>query len=120
MAGLMILSVQKQANLVGLFFRACRVQKGVDAGIALLPPDAPGLYQVITRLCGQLGLQQPQDIALEMSANAHVKLHGLRQGAGKVSLAIGYDLLAGLTVAEMDAVLAHEMAHAKLIPELLT
>jgi Zn-dependent protease with chaperone function/tetratricopeptide (TPR) repeat protein len=115
MAGLMILSVQKQANLVGLFFRACRVQKGVDAGIALLPPDAPGLYQVITRLCGQLGLQQPQDIALEMSANAHVKLHGLRQGAGKVSLAIGYDLLAGLTVAEMDAVLAHEMAHAKLI-----
>ena len=40
---------------------------------------------------------------------------GYQRGVGKTSLGIGYDLLAGLSDREVEAVLAHEMVHAKLI-----
>ena len=50
-----------------------------------------------------------------MGDGAWVRLKGMRSGSGKVTLGVGYDLLAGLTMSEMEAVLAHEMTHAKLI-----
>jgi hypothetical protein len=50
-----------------------------------------------------------------MTVGAWVKLDGFRQGAGSTRLGIGYDLLAGLTEAELKAVLAHEVAHAHLV-----
>src|SRR5581483_6550834 len=72
-------------------------------------------YELLERLCRKLELSFPQEIVLEFTDNAWVKLKGLRSGVGKVTLGIGYDLLAGLTTAEIEAVLAHEMSHAKLI-----
>ncbi len=50
-----------------------------------------------------------------MNAIAWVKLKGYRKGSGKTTLGIGYDLLAGLPEAEVEAVLAHEMVHARLV-----
>src|SRR3989475_8786623 len=49
-----------------------------------------------------------------MHSNAWAQLRGYRRGAGRTSLGIGFDLLAGLTVSELEAVLAHELAHARL------
>src|SRR3989475_4647364 len=50
-----------------------------------------------------------------MHSNAWAQLRGYRRGAGRTSLGIGFDLLAGLTVSELEAVLAHELAHARLV-----
>jgi tetratricopeptide (TPR) repeat protein len=50
-----------------------------------------------------------------MNAGAWVRLEGYRRGAGRTILGIGYDLLAGLSESEVEAVLAHEMAHSKLV-----
>jgi predicted Zn-dependent protease len=50
-----------------------------------------------------------------MSANAWVRLKGYRRGAHGTILAVGYDLLAGLSEGEIQAVLAHEMGHAKFV-----
>lgn len=57
----------------------------------------------------------PREIVLELGDNAWVRLKGFRRGAGKKTLGVGYDLLAGLSIPEIEAVLAHEMAHAKLV-----
>src|SRR2546425_12855370 len=50
-----------------------------------------------------------------MHTTAWVQLRGYRRGAGRTSLGIGFDLLAGLTASEVEAVLAHELAHARLV-----
>ena len=50
-----------------------------------------------------------------MGVNAWVRLKGYRRGAGTTILGVGYDLLAGMSQTEVEAVLAHEMAHARLV-----
>src|SRR2546427_11377648 len=50
-----------------------------------------------------------------MHSNAWAQLRGYRRGAGRTSVGIGFDLLAGLTVSEVEGVLAHELAHARLV-----
>src|SRR6266581_5830809 len=42
-------------------------------------------------------------------------MRGYRRGTGRTSVGIGFDLLAGLTVSEVEGVLAHELAHARLV-----
>jgi Zn-dependent protease with chaperone function len=111
----MVPYMEKHVGLVRLFFRNFQVPKGVEYKISLLQADAPALYEMLDGLCRKLELSFPQEIVLQLADNAFVRLKGLRSGAGKVTLGVGYDLLAGLTVLEIEAVLAHEMAHAKLI-----
>jgi len=72
-------------------------------------------HEMLTGLCRRLQLAFPDEISLQMGDGAWVRLKGLGSGAGKTTLGVGYDLLAGLSMAEMEAVLAHEMTHAKLI-----
>lgn len=112
---LMLPYLEAHVRLVRLFFRNFRLPKGVEYRIPLQQADAPALYKMLDGLCGKLELSFPQEIVLQLADNAFVRLKGLRSGAGKVTLGVGYDLLAGLTVLEIEAVLAHEMAHAKLI-----
>src|SRR2546430_7780328 len=42
-------------------------------------------------------------------------MRGYRRGTSRTSVGIGFDLLAGLTVSEVEGVLAHELAHARLV-----
>src|SRR6267154_1988562 len=83
--------------------------------VALTPQDAPGLFAIARALSQRSALVPPESIAIEMHTNAWVQLRGYRRGAGRTSLGIGFDLLAGLTVSEVEAVLAHELAHARLV-----
>ena len=48
-----------------------------------------------------------------MEAGAWVRLKG-RRGLSGVALGLGFDLLAGTTQSELEAVVAHELSHAKL------
>ena len=69
---------------------------------------------MIEALCARTHIARPRQVLLEMQMNAWVRLGGFRRGAGKVVLGLGSDLLAGLTRGELEAVLAHELSHAKV------
>lgn len=115
MSGVMINVMRRHLSLVTLFFRSFTHRKRGDFRILLQPGDAPELFAILTRLCRQLKIAMPRVVSLEMSTNAWVHLKGFRRGSGKTILGIGYDLLAGLSQAEAEGVLAHEMVHAKLV-----
>jgi hypothetical protein len=114
-SGLLMPVLQKHAALLALLFKSLRLQKGVEYKIPLCKQDAPALYEMLDQLCHRLDLPFPQETVLQLGDGAWVRLKGMQSRMGKVTLGVGYDLLAGLTVAEMGAVLAHEMTHAKLI-----
>jgi Zn-dependent protease with chaperone function len=98
-----------------VFFRSFWVTKRSEFRVALQSDNAPRLFELLTQLCERARAPQPQEVLLEMSVNAWVRMGGFRRGAGKTTLGIGYDLLAGLSEAEFEAVLAHELTHARLV-----
>ncbi|MBP2475069.1 Zn-dependent protease with chaperone function [Crossiella equi] len=73
----------------------------------------PELWRVVEELAELAGTRPPDEITLIGEVNAAVRedtrLLGLRPGTRH--LMIGLPLLAGLTVAELRAVLAHELGH---------
>jgi Zn-dependent protease with chaperone function len=115
MARVMMAMLRRHLALLSIFFRSFYIRKGVEFRILLKPGDAPALFSILTGLCQRLGIALPDDVSLEMTCNAWVRMKGFRRGEGKTILGIGYDLLAGLSTAEAEAVLAHEMVHAKLV-----
>ena len=115
LAGFMIRLLRKHGSLIGVFFSCLWSKKAAEFRIALRPEEAPELFSLLTGLSQRLEVNPPDVVQIEMGVNAWVKLKGYRQGAGQTILGIGYDLLAGLSQREMEAVLAHEMVHAKLI-----
>jgi Zn-dependent protease with chaperone function/tetratricopeptide (TPR) repeat protein len=98
-----------------IFVRSLWLRKGSEYRITLKREDAPDFFQILENLCDRADVRMPQTVALEMTASAWVRLKGYRRGAGRTTLGIGYDLLAGLSDAEIEGVLAHEMMHAKLV-----
>ena len=107
--------LQVPVRLLGILGRKLWLPSEQTYRVALTPHDAPGLFAIVRELARRSGVLPPESISLEMHANAWVHLRGYRRGAGRTSLGIGFDLLAGLTVSEVEAVLAHELAHARLV-----
>ncbi len=107
--------MKRHVPLLGLFCRSFWLGSGTDYRILLQRPDAPRLFGILDQLATRLGIAVPHEVAIEMSAGGWVRLEGYRRGAGRTTLGLGYDLLAGLSQAEVEAVIAHEMAHAKLV-----
>ena len=102
-------------RLLGILGRKLWLASEPTYRIALTPPDAPGLFEIARDLSRRSAVAPPEAISLEMHANAWVLMRGYRRGTGRTSLGIGFDLLAGLSVGEVEAVLAHELAHARLV-----
>src|SRR5437867_2493327 len=102
-------------RLLGILGRRLWLSSGTTYRIALTPNDAPGLFEMSRGLSRRSAVAPPESISIEMHMNAWVHLRGYRRGSGRTSLGIGFDLLAGLTVSEVEAVLAHELAHARLV-----
>lgn len=100
--------------LAGVFLRSLRLRKVVETCVPLTPEDAPELFSMLESLCLLRGIAFPPEVFLEMEAGAWVRLKGFRRGAGKVALGLGFDLLAGTTQSDLEAVIAHELTHAKL------
>jgi Zn-dependent protease with chaperone function len=115
LAGFMAKVMRRHAPLLGIFFRSFWLGKGTDYGITIRAADAPGLFALLEDLSSRLKIAPPHEVFVEMNSGAWVRLRGFRRGAGRTVLGIGYDLLAGLSTAEVEAVMAHEMAHAKLV-----
>ena len=110
-----LIPLQSHIRLIWLFLRSFPLRKPAEFRIPLKREDAPALFDLLENLCRRLQLPPPDIVFLEMHLNAWVHLEGYQRGVGKTSLGIGYDLLAGLSDREVEAVLAHEMVHAKLI-----
>jgi len=107
--------LQVPARLIGILGRKLWLPGETTYRVALTPEDAPDLFAIARALSQRSALVPPESISVEMHTNAWVQLRGYRRGAGRTSLGIGFDLLAGLTVSELEAVLAHELAHARLV-----
>lgn len=114
-ARLLTPALGRHTGLLLRFLNSFWLRKGVEYRITVEPAEAPALFSLIEALCRKAQVKPPQQVALELSTNAWVHLKGLLPGTGRTVLGIGYDLLAGLTHSEMEAVLAHEMMHAKLV-----
>jgi Zn-dependent protease with chaperone function/tetratricopeptide (TPR) repeat protein len=106
---------KSHGTLLSIFVRSLWLGKSVEFRIPITRDDAPELYTVLKKICPQAKVPLPHKVFLQMGVNAWVNMQGFRRGAGKTILGIGYDLLAGLSLAEMEGVLAHEMMHAKLV-----
>ncbi len=102
-------------RLLGILGRRLWLSSGTTYRIALTPNDAPVLFEMARGLSRRSAVAPPESISIEMHMNAWVHMRGYRRGSGRTSLGIGFDLLAGLTVSEVEAVLAHELAHARLV-----
>lgn len=113
--GVMLNYIQRHASLVSLFVRNLWLPRGVDYYLPLRRDDAPELFAMLDGLALRLKIRPPDEVRAEMNCGAWVRLHGLHSGAGRTILGIGYDLLAALDLSEIEAVMAHEMAHAKLV-----
>src|SRR2546422_775855 len=107
--------LQVPVRLIGILGRKLWLPSETTYRVALTPEDAPGLFAISRALSQRSALVPPKSISVEMHTNAWVQLRGYRRGAGRTSLGIGFDLLAGLTVSEVEAVLAHELSHARLV-----
>ncbi len=99
--------------LLKTVLRSFRLEKSADARIRLTADAAPDLFRLIQEICIRTETTLPSDVFLEMQLNAWVRLKGWRRG-GETALGIGFDLIAGLSVRELETVIAHELAHAKI------
>ncbi|MFC8435261.1 M48 family metalloprotease [Streptomyces sp. NPDC057253] len=102
------------AILRGLFafLRAGRLGP-VPHAVAVTPEDQPELWEQVRAAAEVTGQRPPDELYLVAEVNAGVteqsRLLGLLQGRRRMFL--GLPLLAGLTVPQLRAVLAHEFGH---------
>jgi len=115
MAGYVRRPLSQHAELLRILARSFWLRSAPSYHVPLHKTDAPALFRLLEDLSKRLGVDMPNEVRLEMHANAWVRLEGYRQGRGRTVLGVGYDLLAGMSEAQVRAVLAHEMAHARLV-----
>ncbi|HEX5996784.1 MAG TPA: M48 family metallopeptidase [Jiangellales bacterium] len=99
---------------VGLaFWRAIRTRPQPPAGLPIAPAEAPELWDTVRQLADDVGTRVPDEIRIVPEVNAAVveesQLLGLH--AGRRYLYLGIPLLQGLSVAQLQAVIAHELGH---------
>jgi len=109
-------TIRRHVALLVIFARSFWTRRRrADFQVPLEPPDAPALFSYLETLSKRLQVRAPKQVRIEMTASAWVHLKGLRRGAAATTLGLGYDLLVALNERELEAVLAHEMTHAKLV-----
>ena len=77
-----------------------------DLGPTLARPEAPELFAEVAGIAGRLGVRAPEELRLAFLPCCGVAAAGRRR-----VLLLGLPLLRVLSVAELRAVLAHELAH---------
>ena len=120
MLGVIAPVIERHFGLFKLFARSLWLGSDENCRVPLDRAEAPRLFALLDSLAGRLGIAVPREVVVEMNVGAWVELRGWRQGSRATRLGLGYDLLAGLDESEVEAVLAHEMVHAKLVRRGLT
>lgn len=105
---------ERHVRLLVLIFGSFWQGRRSEFRLVLVESDAPALIDAMRRLAAAVGVPPPKEVRLEMNSGAWVRLRGFRYRSS-TTLGLGYDLLAALSVAETEAVLAHELTHARLV-----
>ncbi|GAA1999184.1 M48 family metallopeptidase [Catenulispora subtropica] len=84
-----------------------------DGAYLVVEADQPELWAAVRRIAAAVGTRAPDEIRLIPEGNAGVaeKTRMLGLIPGRRLMMIGTPLVAGLSEAELDAVLAHELGH---------
>jgi heat shock protein HtpX len=101
--------------LIGSMIRGLHRPAAAEFSVPLDPDTAPGLFVLLRELSARLELPLPRRVRLEHSSNAWARLGGLLRGSGRYEVGIGFLLLVILEPDEVAAVVAHELAHARLV-----
>jgi heat shock protein HtpX len=72
--------------------------------------ELPGLHSTVERLAARAGAAKPK---LHVLGDGHPRAFAVGRGPRSSSLAVSRGLLAALPPAELDGVLAHELAHVR-------
>jgi len=95
---------------VGAYWYADRVALGMVGARELLPAEAPALHSSIETLAARAGILRPK---LWLLPDGHPRALSAGRGPGGSAIAVSTGLLAALTPAELEGVLAHEVAHIR-------
>jgi heat shock protein HtpX len=72
--------------------------------------EAPPLYTMVERLAGAAGVARPK---LYLMADGYPRAFSVGRGAADASIAVSQGLVSVMAPAELEGVLAHELAHAR-------
>ncbi|HEV2089146.1 MAG TPA: M48 family metallopeptidase [Cryptosporangiaceae bacterium] len=93
--------------------RSLRRRRVEPSGIELTPSEQPRLWATVRHLASAVDTRPPDEIRLDADLNASVVEESRWLGllGGKRTMHIGAPVLLGLSVAEVYAVLGHELGH---------
>jgi heat shock protein HtpX len=95
----------------GAYWLADRVVLGMVGARELLPGESPALHATVESLAGRAGMLKPK---LSLMPDGHPRALAAGRGRGPGStIGVSTGLLAALTPAELEGVLAHELAHIR-------
>jgi heat shock protein HtpX len=94
-----------------LYWYADRIAMGMIGARDLLPGEAPVLHSTVERLSARAGVTQPR---LCLLADGYPRAATAGRGAhGGAALAVSAGLLSVTTPAELEGIVAHELAHLR-------
>ena len=82
-----------------------------ESGFPLRPADAPGLFAAASAVERKLGVRGGSALAMGLEANASVNARRRWFGPRRRRIVLGLPVLAALSERDLEAVLAHEVAH---------
>jgi Zn-dependent protease with chaperone function len=86
----------------------------VEYKVEVNEKNCPDLYNRIVLLCKKVGVRKPRHIYLDADANAYVYMNNKLGGLlfwGRKNLNIGLGLFSGLSIQEIESIIAHELGH---------
>jgi Zn-dependent protease with chaperone function len=101
-------------SVVGALWHSVRRAEVQVLAEELKRPDAPDLFAMLDRLAARLGANPPDSVVLEMGTGFFVteaKVTTFTGTCGPRTLCLSAPLLHVLTIPEVEAILAHELAH---------
>jgi heat shock protein HtpX len=95
---------------VALYWYADRAAIGLVRGRELLVAEAPGLHSTLERLAARAGVAKPK---LYLIQDGLPRAMAAGRGPRGSTVAVSTGLLSAMSPAELEAVLAHELAHVR-------
>jgi heat shock protein HtpX len=83
---------------------------GMLGGRELHLAESPGLHLTVSRLAAKAGVPAPK---LQLIPDGHPRAFAIGRGPAGATIAVSSGLLAALPPAELEGVLAHELAHVR-------
>ncbi len=95
---------------VGAYFSFDRAILGMTGARELLPGEAPALHSAVERLAARANVVKPR---LCLIPDGHPRAFATGRGPTSSTIVVSSGLLSVTTPAELEAVLAHELAHVR-------